>query len=87
APPFQPGVDFVEATLERIPGKIEQHLSSLEGQRHAETIAAHGFEKLTERCKLTDVLRLLVVQLYVSKSKSQFWDAPILSDTHVTGAR
>ena len=72
APPFQPGVDFVEASLEEIPQKIGYYISSPEGQREAQAIAAQGFQTLTEKCRLADFLSPLILQLYVPKSQNYF---------------
>lgn len=45
--PFQPGVDFVEASLEEIPDKIKYYLFTSQGQKEAQAIASQGFKALT----------------------------------------
>jgi hypothetical protein len=65
APPFRPGIDFVEAALDEIPKTIEYYLSTSEGEREAQTIADQGFKTLTEKCSLADSLRQLCLELGV----------------------
>lgn len=72
APPFQPGVDFVEASLEEIPEKINYYLSSPEGQKEAQKIATRGFQTLTKKCRLADLLRPLILQLYAPRPQRRF---------------
>jgi hypothetical protein len=67
APPFQLGVDFVEALLDEIPAKVHYYLSSREGQREAQAIVAQGFHTLTEKCQLADFLGPLVQGLNLTK--------------------
>jgi hypothetical protein len=64
APPFQAGVDFVEASLEQMPETIDYFLSSAEGLREGCEIVRRGFRTLTERCRLADSLRRLILELY-----------------------
>jgi hypothetical protein len=64
APPFQAGVDFVEASLEQMPEKIDYYLFSAEGLREGHEIVERGFRTLTERCRLADSLRPLILELY-----------------------
>jgi len=63
APPFQPGVDYVEASLAEIPDMIEFHLSTDKGREDGEAIIRHGYQTLMERCKLTDQLQLNLSKL------------------------
>jgi hypothetical protein len=64
APPFTPGLDFVEAPLDEIPALVDYHLSTGEGRRTSERIVEHGFRTLTERCRLRDSLRRLILALH-----------------------
>ena len=63
APPFQANVDYVSAPLDELPERIEYFLGSPAGQAEAQRIIEHGFEKLTTRCRLSDMLRPLVEKL------------------------
>ena len=76
-PPFQPGIDFVEASLEEIPAKIEYYLSSAQGQEEAQAIATQGFQTLTEKCRLADILRSLILHLYIPAHQPKFWELPV----------
>jgi Methyltransferase domain len=62
-PPFEPGVHFVEAPLSEIPDVVAHHLTDREGRAKAQEIALAGFRTLTERCRLTDFLRPLLLRL------------------------
>jgi len=73
-PPFQPGIDFVEAPLEEIPAKIQYYLSSAQGQEEAQAIATQGFQTLTEKCRLADSLRSLILHLYIPAQQTKFWE-------------
>jgi glycosyltransferase involved in cell wall biosynthesis len=73
-PPFQPGIDFVEAPLDEIPAKIEYYLSSAQGQEEAQAIATQGFQTLTEKCRLADILRSLILHLYIPAHRTKFWE-------------
>lgn len=64
APPFQAGADFIEAPLEDIPKSIAYYLSSETGRREAENVARHGFQTLTEKCRLAECLRELILHLH-----------------------
>jgi len=77
APPFQPGIDFVEAPLEEIPAKIQYYLSSTQGQKEAQAIATQGFQTLTEKCRLADSLRSLILHLYIPAQQTKFWELPV----------
>ena len=70
---FRPGLDFVEASLTEIPEIITHYLSSAEGKREAQAIAKQGFRTLTEKCRLSDFLGPLILQLYIPKSQDAFW--------------
>lgn len=63
APPFRPGLDFIEADLADIPEKIAYYLSCAEGRREAQWIAAEGFRTLSRGCQFVDVLKPLVARL------------------------
>jgi hypothetical protein len=63
APPFRPGVDFVETPLDEMAQTIEYYLSSAEGPRQAHEIIERGFSTLTESCRLKDALRRLILDL------------------------
>ncbi len=63
APPFKPGVDYVEVSSERIPGLVEHFLSTHDGQKEAQAIIDHGYETLTEDCRITNYLTHLVSDL------------------------
>jgi Methyltransferase domain len=62
-PPFEPGVHFVEAPLSEIPDVVAHYLTDREGRAKAQEIALAGFRTLTERCRLRDFLRPLLLQL------------------------
>jgi len=62
-PPFEPGVHFVEAPLNEIPDIVVYYLTDREGRAKAQEIALEGFRTLTERCRLTDFLRPLLLRL------------------------
>ncbi len=63
APPFRANLDYVEAPLDELPDRIEHYLSAPAGQAEAQRIIEHGFETLTQCCRLSDRLRSLVEQL------------------------
>jgi hypothetical protein len=65
APPFRPGMDFVEADLQAIPEMIEYFLSTPGGQQEAQAIANEGFRTLSRGCRLPDVLQGLMQQLKI----------------------
>jgi hypothetical protein len=73
APPFQPGRDFVEASLDELPEKIRYYLSSPEGRQQAQTIVAQGRKTLMEYCRMADFLRTRICQLFVPRSQEAFW--------------
>ena len=75
APPLRAGIDFVEAELDAIPEKIDYYLSTAQGQMEAQRIATQGFQTLTTKCKLTEVLWPLILKLYVPESPNRFWQA------------
>lgn len=76
APPFTPGLDFVEAPLDQMPPAIDYYLSTAEGREEAERIVEHGFRTLTEHCRLADALRRLILRLH---------DVPEFPDGFITG--
>lgn len=61
--PFDPGLDYVEASSSEIPGKVQYYLSSTAGREEAQTIIEHGFQKLTNDCSLTEGLARAVAPL------------------------
>jgi hypothetical protein len=63
APPFEPGRDFVAASLQDIPHKLAFYLSSREGQDQAQTIADFGHKTLVEKVCLAEGLRQALAQL------------------------
>jgi GT2 family glycosyltransferase/tetratricopeptide (TPR) repeat protein/glycosyltransferase involved in cell wall biosynthesis len=63
APPFQSNIDYVEAPLEQLPDRIEYYLGSKTGQQEAQGIIEQGYQTLTRRCRLSDMLRPLVARL------------------------
>jgi hypothetical protein len=63
APPFRPGVDFVETPLDEMAQTIEYYLSSAEGPRKAHEIIERGFSTLTQSCRLNEALRQLILDL------------------------
>lgn len=77
APPFRPNIDFVEATLGEMSKKINYYLSTKKGLIEARAITEQGFKTLTKKCRLTDALRPLIMQLYVPGSQRVFWASPV----------
>src|SRR5262249_43012371 len=63
APPFRPGIDWIEAPLAEIPDKIEYHLSDPRGQKEAQEIATQGYRTLSRDCQMRNVLWPLVSPL------------------------
>jgi Methyltransferase domain len=61
-PPFQPGVDFIEARLSQIPDVVEYYLTDPKGQVEAQAITLSGFQTLSEQCKLTDRLAPILLR-------------------------
>ena len=84
APPFRPGIDFVQAPLKEIPERIEYYLASPRGREEAQAIALQGFQTLTGSCRLADFLRPLILQLYVPRSQDRFWQSTISADVAQT---
>ncbi|MGH9459574.1 MAG: hypothetical protein ACRD1X_00005, partial [Vicinamibacteria bacterium] len=72
APPLRAGIDFAEAPLSELPKKIAHYLSDPMGRKEAQTIASQGFQTLTTKCQLTEVLRPLILELY-SDSPAASW--------------
>jgi GT2 family glycosyltransferase/tetratricopeptide (TPR) repeat protein len=66
APPFRAGRDYVEASLDQLPERIEYYLGSPAGQEEAQQIVENSFETLTKRCLLSDSLKPLVERLKTS---------------------
>jgi hypothetical protein len=64
APPFRPGIDYIETELSDIPKRVDYYLSSAKGRREAQAIASEGYRTLTHNCQFTDILRPLVDQLF-----------------------
>jgi len=63
-PPFTSGLDYVEAPLESVPATIDHHLATVEGRNEAAAIAEHGYRTLTDRVRLVDCLRALILELH-----------------------
>jgi hypothetical protein len=70
APPFRPGIDYVEAPLAEIPAQLDYYLSDPLGRQEAQAIAAEGHRTLTRDCRLRDVLVPLVAELDVEGAKA-----------------
>jgi hypothetical protein len=62
APPFQPGVHYVEASLDDIPDLLHYYLLDPAGQRAAQEIASAGHRLLTQECRLSKLLEDLLVR-------------------------
>jgi hypothetical protein len=62
APPFRPGIDYIEAPLEEIPRQIEYYLSNPVGRRDAQDIADQGYRTLSRDCQFANVLRPLLAE-------------------------
>jgi hypothetical protein len=60
APPFRPGLDFVSAPLEDIPGVLQYYLSSPQGAKEADEIVQHAAATLTEKCRLDFFLSAVI---------------------------
>ena len=73
APPFQTGIDYIEAPLQEIPRKIDYYLSDPKGRREAQVVANHGFETLSGKGRLSDALWPLILKLYIPETPSRFW--------------
>jgi hypothetical protein len=56
-PPFVAGRDYVQATLEEMPGLIEYYLQDPRGIEEAERIRNSGYEQLKSRCDLPGFLK------------------------------
>ena len=69
APPFRPGVDYVEAPLEEIPQKVEYYLSTPEGLVEAKGIIDQAYRTLVNECKLTRTLQQLMGSPAVQQAK------------------
>jgi hypothetical protein len=63
APPFRPGIDFVEAPLGEIAERLDYYLLDPEGRQEAQAIAAQGYRTLSRDCRLRHVLAPLVAEL------------------------
>jgi SAM-dependent methyltransferase len=63
-PPFEAGLDFVEAPLDQLPATIDHYLATSEGRREGAAIAEHGYRTLTEKVRLADCLRALILELH-----------------------
>lgn len=66
APPFRPGVDFIEVPLDEIPAEIDRLLTTAAGRADARRTIHHAYATLTERCRLTDSLREAIIGLYAN---------------------
>jgi hypothetical protein len=75
APPFRPGIDYVEAPLKEIPSLVRYYLSDPVGRREAQEIADQGYRTLSRDCQLVEVLRPLVSELWMDEAVSHTADA------------
>jgi len=64
APPFKPGVDFIEVPLDDVPSAIDDLLSTPHGRAESERIVETAFRTLVEECRLADSLRELILDLH-----------------------
>lgn len=77
APPFKPGLDFVEAPLDELPSAIGHLLSNPDGRADADRIVEQGFLTLTQDCRLAGSLRQLILDLHnVPEFPAEFREAP-----------
>ncbi|MEP7321293.1 MAG: glycosyltransferase family A protein [Saprospiraceae bacterium] len=63
APPFIPGKDFIQASLENIPGIIEHYLDSKEGNIEANKIIQSAYNTLTTQADFVGLIRPLILSL------------------------
>ncbi len=63
APPFRPGIDFIEAPREEIARRVDYYLTDPVGRREAQEIADQGFRTLSRDCQLRHVLRPLLAEI------------------------
>ena len=61
-PPFRPGVDYVEAPLAEIPGRLNHYLGTEAGRREAADITHRAGETLRRQCRLAVVLEVLLAR-------------------------
>ena len=62
APPFRPGIDFVEARLDQIPRVVRHFLGTEAGLQQAQQIVDAGYQTLAGECRMADVLRTLLAR-------------------------
>jgi hypothetical protein len=70
APPFRPGIDYVEAPLAEIPERVEYYLTDPLGRQEAQAIAAEGHRTLTRDCRMKDVLAPLIAELGIAGAEA-----------------
>jgi hypothetical protein len=70
APPFRPGIDFVEAALPEIADRVEYYLSDPLGRQEAQAIASEGHRTLTRDCRMRDVLTPLLAELGIEPAEA-----------------
>jgi hypothetical protein len=79
APPFRPGIDFVEAVLEEIPDRVEYYLSDPLGRQEAQAMATEGHRTLARDCRMRDVLAPLIAELGGEWAEA----SPVVEDTRL----
>jgi hypothetical protein len=72
APPLRAGIDFAQAPLSELPKRIAYYLSDPVGRKKAQVIASQGFQTLTTKCQLKEMLRPLILGLY-SEAPAASW--------------
>jgi hypothetical protein len=65
APPFRPGIDYVETSLDRLGEQLSYYLGDPRGQLEAQAIADAGFRTLTRECRMRDALERLLAHIAV----------------------
>jgi hypothetical protein len=66
------GIDFAQAPLSELPKRIAYYLSDPVGRKEAQVIASQGFQTLTTKCQLKEMLRPLILGLY-SEAPAASW--------------
>jgi hypothetical protein len=69
APPFRPGVDYIETPLEEIPARVEYYLSDPVGRQEAQVIATDGQRTLERDCRMRDLLAPLIAEIGVEGTR------------------
>jgi hypothetical protein len=63
APPFRPGLDFIEMPLHRLTDAVNQLLLTEDGKTRAQSVVSHAARTLRQDCRLPDRLRDLMGRL------------------------